>query len=703
MTAQPLHAARCQQLAFGDDDPVLQQHPLRTGVPVPVFGDPVWDLGAAESAANIPAHAKVIRFDRFGNTAWEGRARELLMARLNPAHPAVRAAGIHRSNTRGTALRTIVDLANALVLVARWATETGRPTDLGQWRRTDSHAYLDARRADGQLSPLRLLQSAVALRSLHTYRALLSGGGLPEDPFDELPLPTVVGYRPSDACTGNLVPRDVFWPLLRAAWAYLDRFADDILAARDEWTALLSRPPSGLSAKQVLARWVADPEALVCVHTGEGAEPAGAPNWRLLSLRLGLPDYRLGQGQGAAVQAIRAHAETLLAEERVVVGGLAGPLTRVDRRDGTNGPWRNGLDPAALTVELGAIRTAAYVFIAALSGMRDSEIQELRRGCIEEWHGGVVVRSRQHKHRDGREQRWAVVDPVGQAVEVLERLSWHDTHLFVPITPGLGGNPAGRAPTPRVAGIDANTCIETFIAHVNDIAVGAGLDPIPTARVTTHMFRHTFAVIAADEPFAEIAVGWQLKHAANRIHTTQAHLDRTGTGWDADLESEQTRAAIDTLYESFVGYLDGATIAGPGGTRRTAFFDAVAAEAADRFPGQLGDDELIKPLLRTAAENFYPGTLNDCAFDASLARCLDAAGASNRTQPILSACQPGRCPNATIEARHRPVWVAARGHLAELLRRPDLSKPKRALLDAELAEVNRTLSSIPSEEPDADR
>lgn len=701
MNAQPLPQGRRQRLAFSDDDPVLQQHPLRTGVSVPAFSDPVWDLVAADGAANIPAHAKVIRFDRFADAAWEARARELLMARLNPTHPTVRAAGVHRSSTRGTAVRTVVELANALVLVARWAVETGRPSDLGRWRRADSHAYMDARRGNGRLSPLRLVQSAVALRSLYTYRALLSGGGLPEDPFDDLPLPTVVGFRPGDACTGRLVPKDVFWPLLRAAWAYLDRFADDILAARDEWAALASRSPNRLPAEEVLARWVADPNALVCVHTGAGGERLGVPNWRLLSLRLGFPEYRLGQAQGEAVRKIRAHAETLVGSGRIVVGGLAEPLTRVDRPDGTNGPWRNGLDAAAIAVELAALRTAAYIFIAALSGMRDSEIQELRRGCIEERHGGLVVRSRQHKHRDGREQRWAVIDPVGRAIEVLERLSWHDTHLFVPITPGLAEGRGGRSP--GTGGIDANTSIGTFITHVNEIAAGAGLDPIPTARVTTHMFRHTFAVIAADEPFAEIAVGWQLKHAANRIHTTQAHLDRTGTGWDADLQSEQTRAAIDSLYESFVGYLDGAAIAGPGGTRRTAFFDAVAAEAAERFPGQLGDDELIKPLLRSTAENFYPGTLNDCAFDASLARCLDAAPASDRTQPILSACQPGRCPNATIEARHRPVWVAARGRLAEILGRRDLSEPKRALLGAELAEVDRTLASILSEEPDADR
>ncbi|MGH3373033.1 MAG: site-specific integrase, partial [Nocardioidaceae bacterium] len=659
MNAHPLRAVEDGRLAFGDDEPVLQQHPLRSGVPVPAFADPVWDLAAADSAANIPSHAKIIRFDRFGDAMWEGRARELLMARLNPNHPEVRAAGVHRSGTRGTAVRTVVELANALVLLARWAAETGRSADLTRWQRADSHAYLEVRRTESRLSPIGLVRSAVALRSLHTYRMLLTGGGLAEDPFDDLPLPTVVGYQPRESCTGSLVSRDVFWPLLRAAWAYLDRFSDDILTARDEWAALLARSGSGLPTGEVLARWARDPDATVCVHSGEGREPAGAPNWRLLSLQLGLPEHRLGQGQGATVRAIRARADALVEQRRIIVGGLAEPLVTVHRPDGTTGPWRNGLDPAALTVELNALRTAAYLFIAALSGMRDSEIQELRRGCIEEWHGGLVLRSRQHKHRDGREQRWAVIDPVGRAVEVLQRLSWHDTHLFVPLTANRAASRSGR--TPRGTGIDANTCIETFIRHVNTTAGCTGLDSIPAEPVTTHMFRHTFAAIAADEPFAEIAVGWQLKHAANRIHTTQAHLDRTGTGWGDDLASEQTRAAIDTLYESLVGYLDGAPVAGPGGARRKAFYDAVAAEAADRFPGQLGEDELIKPLLRSAAENFYPGTLNDCAFDASLALCLQDAVDPNRSQPVLSACQPSRCPNATIEARHRPVWVAARG------------------------------------------
>jgi hypothetical protein len=395
------------------------------------------------------------------------------------------------------------------------------------------------------------------------------------------------------------------------------------------------------------------------------------------------------------VKAAQAHARDLVRRGRTIIGGLAEPLAPVSRRNGSTGPWRNGLDPRSLTIELTALRAAAYVFIAAISGMRDSEIQDLQRGCLTVSHAGPVLRSRKWKHSDGRPATWAVIDPVARAIEVLERLSRHETHLFAPSFK--------RAGSTRRAGIDANHDIEVFITHVNDIAESAGLQPIPPARVTTHMFRHTFAVIAADEPFAEIAVGWQLKHAANRILTTQAHLDREGTGWDKDIATEQTRSAIDALYDSFTGYLDGGIIGGGGGARRAAFFDGIAAEVAERFPGQTGDDEVIKPFLRTAAQNFYPGTLNDCAFDASLARCLTSVDPSDRTSPVLSACQPGRCPNATIEEKHRPVWAAARGRLADLLERKDLSEPKRALLGAELAEADRTISTIKEPDPIGDR
>lgn len=76
-------------------------------------------------------------------------------------------------------------------------------------------------------------------------------------------------------------------------------------------------------------------------------------------------------------------------------------------------------------------------------------------------------------------------------------------------------------------------------------------------------------------------------------------------------------------------------------------------------------------------------------------------------------------PEELVEAVHRLVWpheldlvgvivlLGLRTGLPpeciKVLRRPDLSEPKRALLGAELAEVDRTLSGIPTEEPDAER
>lgn len=678
---------------FRPDEPVLQQHPLIDGAVVPVFADDVWDLSAVEGAMNVPPCEKVLRFSWFPTAPWALIARSILMAQLNPNHPVLRGALIHRSSVRGTNIRTVVELARALSELARWAEQS----DLGPlllWGDNDGLGFVELQRHGVAPSEGTRLRRAGALRALHVYRQLLPGGGLRADPFGGQALPKAIGYRQSDVCTGPLVPRDVFWPLIRAAWTYLDAFSDDILDARDEWERLRQRTPKSNATAAVLEAWRRDESAIVPLHTTAGFWAENEPNWRLLSLQLGLPEHVLYRGQSGPVAAAQARARDLVGRGRTIRGGLGEPLARVTRQDGSTGPWRNGLGPRSLTKELTALRAAAYVFIAAISGMRDSEIQDIERGCLAVGHAGPVLRSRKWKHSDGRPATWAVIDPVARAIEVLERLSRHETHLFAPFFK--------RAGSTRRAGIEANHDIEMFIDHVNGIAESAGLDPIPRTRVTTHMFRHTFAVIAADEPFAEIAVGWQLKHAANRILTTQAHLDREGTGWDTDVATEQTRSAIDALYQSFTGYLDGATIAGGGGARRAAFFAGIAAEVAERFPGQTGDDEVIKPFLRTAAQNFYPGTLNDCAFDASLALCLASVDPSDRSAPVLSACQPGRCPNATIEEKHGPVWVAARGRLADLLARPDLSEPKRALLNAELAEVDRTISTIKLREPDGD-
>ena len=48
------------------------------------------------------------------------------------------------------------------------------------------------------------------------------------------------------------------------------------------------------------------------------------------------------------------------------------------------------------------IRAACYIFVAALSMMRDSEIQEIGRDAIVSHYGSPAIRSRRIKHDRGR-------------------------------------------------------------------------------------------------------------------------------------------------------------------------------------------------------------------------------------------------------------------------------------------------------------
>lgn len=94
--------------------------------------------------------------------------------------------------------------------------------------------------------------------------------------------------------------------------------------------------------------------------------------------------------------------------------------------DGTTGPWLKRLGPGPLDHELRMLRAATYIFTAALSMMRDSEIQEIQRGAVTTHYGSPAVTSRKTKLDPARLQlRWWITEPVAQAVAVAERLNRH--------------------------------------------------------------------------------------------------------------------------------------------------------------------------------------------------------------------------------------------------------------------------------------
>jgi hypothetical protein len=63
---------------------------LLPGSPAAVFDQDVWDLtGLADAPVVMSAHRKTLDFTAITNPRWRRPAREYLMARLAPRHPAV--------------------------------------------------------------------------------------------------------------------------------------------------------------------------------------------------------------------------------------------------------------------------------------------------------------------------------------------------------------------------------------------------------------------------------------------------------------------------------------------------------------------------------------------------------------------------------------------------------------------------------------
>lgn len=227
---------------------------------------------------------------------------------------------------------------------------------------------------------------------------------------------------------------------------------------------------------RVLREWLDNPDNVIPVHAVDDQVAwAGEPNWtELARLVYGRPSNVFARGS-------KARAE----QRRLWVCEVARDPNRTIATD-------HGLN-------LRMLRAACYVFVAALTAMRDSEIHELERGALTQYYGAPALASRKVKGDDSRPRGyWWIIEPVARAIAVAEQLTWHDTRVFTAVTAKVGGGDGG---------FDAARDIDDFIATVNANREHTGLEEIPEALVRPHMFRHTMSIIAAQEPDGEIALG----------------------------------------------------------------------------------------------------------------------------------------------------------------------------------------------------
>lgn len=629
------------------------------------------------------------------------------------------------------------------------------PDDFGLWDPADWQAFIDSRSRVTEPASVRKVVSSV--RHLITFSPVLTGVPTLEDPWPGKSSAQVAESVWTDELSTPAIPPEVWWPLLRAAWAYIDRFAPDILAERDRrQSEPASGPPPQTDNDRELEQWLADPRTSIPLNArNRGRARRGEVNWRRASklatdgrtIVLFAAENPLGVKRRQRVlewlaDTGRSHTgpvrepsftppgeERLTHRDRALLEWLDNPdnlipvhpvhdqvawagepnWTELARlvygdqptsvfatsskakaeqrrqwvREATRDPNRTIATDHGLNLRM--LRAACYVFIAALTAMRDSEIHEIERGALTQYYGAPALTSRKVKGDDSRPRGyWWIIEPVARAIAVAEQLTWHDTRVFTAVTAGLAQGGDG--------GFDAARDIDGFIATVNANREHTGLEEIPEALVRPHMFRHTMSIIAAQEPDGEIALGLQLKHAARRALANRITLayGKPDARWAKEFDNQLQVAAAKKLVSLLQARRAGQSIAvGPGAARFHAGLDKVndVIEQSATLRAQLADERLEITLLRDEFASLHLGTVNHCLWNAPTAECQNQLPPDQRGQaPLLGACQPARCRNSVLTLAHEPIWRMEETDLVELLKKK-LSKPLREQALARLAEV----------------
>ena len=673
---------------FDPDELVLPVERRVAEGPSPRFGDyPRWDLRAGGLAPNLSAWHASIRFDSIPED-WLSTAKTIAMAMFQPTHAAVRAAGIFRPD-RPSKLKTIRAFIFELERLAKWAETVGYTSDLSEWTDDDCNRYLDTVRATRATSAQHAARDM--FRNLTYFGALTVNDGLQ----------STVGYSNSGRTSGSIktpvIPPNTFWPLVRACWTYLDVFSEDIIAARDEIGLLDQNPntldrPSARTIDETIENWLSSRAGFVPLHTYTlGNCRVGEVNWGGVALCLA-PRIKACNLNGPAGQARRRRILDAIDDGFPTrFGFTTTPLTEVDRPDGTCGPWVTGFDRVMVSKELTQLRNAAYIFVAIMTMMRDSEVQGIAKGSIRSHYGAPAVESVLYKGRGnaGSRERWWVSEPVVQALEVAERIA------LDPCGRLFGSRHGGTER--ELVGFDQYEQIREFVSWINRYSPQNGLNPIPNTGLAPHMFRRTMAVITANEPDGEIALGITLKHNAIRA---LANVTTSGYGaptpeWAAEFDHEAKEVAAGELVSEWVRHAQGEPfVRGPGGAAFINGLDDVTAKA--KTTAAVGNERMLRDLLRDEFSTIRLGTLNHCLGDPAKALCLENATAAVKAGgPIPSMCRPATCRNSVVTDRHLSIWRKEEDDLTQKLKDKKMAAIHRERLRTQLDDVRKITQQEP--------
>lgn len=691
--------------------------PLIDGFPRPRFDEDVWDLRGIRGRPKQMAVGQFIwDFTKIHNPRWRLVAKELLIAYCAPAHPAV--AQLPRAYRTPRALATTARLIPLLTPWLNWLTGqgVGNLTEVTQ-EHCQRYLRLHSKIRDKHGRPLRETSPShkralvTTIMDLAFYGDLFTSDRYQPDfrPWNFAPPATVAGNPKKAENTTQPVPERILHPLLAACLYIVDTLGPHMIRllrqveGRPPITDVKNgRRPRLADLARVLDehRFLKEPlvEAIdrqVDERLARGwdrEDPLLRVSFQALATRAGCGEFR----SRMLTPDLRSLAEGTLAEVGLARrwGRDAPAVPHADTQELV--PWTLPLHTRDVQDLAGIARQAALTVIAALSGMRNSELAELLVGCrrTTEIGPGMVRHSIASKIIKGQklgglDDEWVVLEEVHRAVALAERLH------------------ASAVPGDALFGrINFHSGHKVLRAFVNGpLGRRLGLAPIPDGRLNLRMLRRTLAMELAYRPNGMLAAKIALKHVS--VVTTEGYTARPG-GAQAKLlaevnEHEQERNLTLAAAE-FHNYQQGIMPSGPGARDLIDFFHHVDQELTGQAPAsphvRSGDQDL-RNLLAKRAGALHLGTANYCWFtDPGKALCLKLAGTPDASKPLVGMCDSARCPQATHHPCHRPVWAENVSRTKTFLGSLSRSqKAERVRLQAELDRAQRVLDEIDHASP----
>jgi integrase len=712
--ALPAATPAARRLLPGPDTPVLATRPLRPGTTtaeLSLFGENRWNL----TPAFFQEHTSRVCLDYHDAPASFHRPIKLLTwLMLN--HQDSGGTGFLPGIPR-PAPRTVVGYCRFLKRFAHWLENRGI-TCFGQVTAADLEAYAADIKEAALSHELREDLLAVVVRTW-TLRDLLpdEGDRLPHaPPWNGERIADILGQR--RACEENHTPRvhpATMTTLLKWSLRFVEDFADDIIAAFDEYKTLSRRARDAHLHGTSLPGKRRRPQGTVPMLVAGLLEDYRArglplPGRRNTNGAITVNTYFLGLQLGVQITrpaaAAIANSELPVADDTYLTTSVHGLL------DGR--PWLT----TRITYEQAPVlarhlSSACLVIIGYLSGQRPGETLNLERDCIEHdpVTGLILLRGKHWKgvrHPDGAqraegEQRsdpWVVTAPVATAVAVLQRL--HNARLLFPNTLLVNGRSESGHLRERVGKARGDSQSNKDVAELIDwinayCATRRRPDAIPAdptnPKIALSRLRRTLAWFIARRPRGLVAAAIQYGHV--RINMTLGYSGNYASGFPDDLAFEEWLARLEDLAEAHERLQDGEHVSGPAAD---TYRHRVATSA--KFAGRvLRTTREAHTLLTNPDLQIFPGKGMTCVLDPARAACrLGADERSNRRTPDLDDCKPS-CVNIARTDRDIESLRAHVNDLQDLVEDPLAPPMRHAREQHELTRLQRIITNHQEHRP----